>query len=80
MRPKMKGIPMLTKRMGYAAVLGLIALVSTACNNGSETDTSYKAAITTVSRLIPFASGPNPRSSPSRQPRRTTLRLRDTTH
>jgi hypothetical protein len=33
---------MLAGRMGYAAGLGLIALVSTACNNGSETDISYK--------------------------------------
>jgi hypothetical protein len=29
---------MLTGGMGYAAVLGLIALVSTACNNRSETN------------------------------------------
>ena len=35
---------MLTGGMGYAAVLGLIALVSTACNNRSETDIELCAA------------------------------------
>jgi hypothetical protein len=35
---------MLTGGMGYAAVLGLIALVSTACNNRSETDIKLCAA------------------------------------
>jgi hypothetical protein len=33
---------------GYGVVLSLIALMSTACNNGSETDVSYKAAINCI--------------------------------
>jgi len=29
----------------YSLILGLLALLSTGCNNGSNTDMSYKAAI-----------------------------------
>jgi len=31
--------------MGYIEVSGLLALLSTACSNGSESDMSYKTAI-----------------------------------
>jgi hypothetical protein len=44
---------MICGRMGYAVVLGLIALMSTACNNGSETDMSYKAAINDHFKALP---------------------------
>jgi hypothetical protein len=44
---------MLSGRMGYAVVLGLIALMSTACNNGSDTDMSYKAAINDHFKALP---------------------------
>jgi hypothetical protein len=64
MRSGMKGIPMLTKRMGYAAVLGLIALVSTACNNGSETDISYKAAINDHFKAYPVCIWSQPKKFP----------------
>ncbi|MFZ1006502.1 MAG: hypothetical protein WAN65_06685 [Candidatus Sulfotelmatobacter sp.] len=44
---------MLTRRMGYVVVLGSIALMSTACNNGSDTDMSYKAAINDHFKTLP---------------------------
>ena len=45
---------MLTGRMGYAAIVGLIVLMSTACNNGSDTDMSYKAAINDHFKTLPL--------------------------
>jgi hypothetical protein len=70
------GVPMLTGRMGYAAALLLIALVSTTCINGGETDISYKAAINDHFKPLPFASGPSRGSFPSRQPLLMTRRPR----
>ena len=55
---------MLTGRMGYAAVVGLIALVSTACNNGSETDISYKAAINDHFKSLPVCIWSQPKKFP----------------
>jgi hypothetical protein len=55
---------MLTGRMGYAAVLGLLALVSTACNNGSETDISYKAAINDHFKSLPVCIWSQPKKFP----------------
>src|ERR1700728_2018478 len=55
---------MLTGRMGYAAVLGLLALVSTACNNGSETDISYKAAINDHFNSLPVCIWSQPKKFP----------------
>ncbi len=49
---------------GYAVVLGLIALVSTACNNGSETDMSYKAAINDHFKAFPICIWPQPKKFP----------------
>ena len=37
----------------YAVVLGLVSLMSTACNNGSDTDMSYKAAINDHFKAFP---------------------------
>lgn len=55
---------MLTGRMGYAAVLGLLALVSTACNNGSDTDISYKAAINDHFKTLPVCIWSQPKKFP----------------
>lgn len=44
---------MLSGRTGYAVVLGLIALMSTACNNSSDTDMGYKAAINDHFKTLP---------------------------
>jgi hypothetical protein len=44
-------------------LLGLIALASTACNNGSDTDMSYKAAIND-----PYLSTDPPLNDPRREP------------
>jgi hypothetical protein len=54
----------LTGRMGYAAILGLLALVSTACNNGSETDISYKAAINDHFKSLPVCIWSQPKKFP----------------
>jgi hypothetical protein len=55
---------MLNGRTGYTAVLGLIALVSTACNNGSETDMSYKAAINDHFKALPVCIWSQPKKFP----------------
>jgi hypothetical protein len=55
---------MLTGRTGCAAVLGLIALVSTACNNGTETDISYKAAINDHFKTLPVCIWSQPKKFP----------------
>jgi hypothetical protein len=55
---------MLNGRTGYTAVLGLIALVSTACNNGSETDISYKAAINDHFKTLPVCIWSQPKKFP----------------
>ena len=60
----MKGIPMLAMRMGYVAVLGSIALLSTACNNGSNTDMSYKAAINDYFKAYPVCIWSQPKKFP----------------
>src|SRR6202046_3703205 len=64
MRFAMKGIPMLAMRMGYVAVLGSIALLSTACNNGSNTDMSYKAAINDYFKAYPVCIWSQPKKFP----------------
>jgi hypothetical protein len=56
---------MLTDRTtGSAVVLGLIALMSTACNNGSETDMSYKAAINDHFKTLPVCIWSQPKKFP----------------
>jgi hypothetical protein len=55
---------MLSGRTGYAAVLGLIALMSTACNNGSDTDMSYKAAINDHFKAYPVCIWSQPKKFP----------------
>src|SRR6202789_3125262 len=56
---------MLTDRTtGSAVVLGLIALMSTACNNGSETDMSYKAAINDHFKTLPVCIWSQPKKLP----------------
>jgi hypothetical protein len=50
--------------MGYAAVLGAIALLSTACNNGSDTDMSYKAAINDHFKDLPVCIWSQPKKFP----------------
>src|ERR1700690_4537309 len=49
---------------GYAVVLSLIALTSTACNNGSETDVSYKAAINDHFKAFPTCIWSQPKKFP----------------
>lgn len=55
---------MLTGRMGYAAIVGLIVLMSTACNNGSDTDMSYKAAINDHFKTLPVCIWSQPKKFP----------------
>jgi hypothetical protein len=55
---------MLNGRTGYTAVLGLIALVSTACNNGTDTDISYKAAINDHFKTLPVCIWSQPKKFP----------------
>ena len=56
---------MLTGRtMGYSAFLGVIALMSIACNNGSETDMSYKAAINDHFKTLPVCIWSQPKKLP----------------
>ena len=55
---------MLTRRMAYAVVLGSIALMSTACNNGSDTDMSYKAAINDHFKAYPVCIWSQPKKFP----------------
>ena len=55
---------MLTGRMAYAAVLGLLALVSTACNNGTDTDITYKAAINDHFKTLPVCIWSQPKKFP----------------
>src|ERR1700736_3559300 len=59
-----RGVAMLTGRTGYAVVFGLIALMSTACNNGSNTDTSYKAAINDHYKAFPVCIWSQPKKFP----------------
>jgi hypothetical protein len=47
-----------------AVVLGLIALMATACNNGSETDMSYKAAINDHFKTFPVCIWSQPKKFP----------------
>src|SRR6202046_968992 len=44
---------MFTRRIGYLVVLGSIARMTAACNNGSDTDMSYKAAINDHFKAFP---------------------------
>jgi hypothetical protein len=44
---------MLTGRMVLRISFGLIALMSTACNNGSDTDMSYKGPINDHFKTLP---------------------------
>jgi hypothetical protein len=48
----------------YVVVLGVGALMSTACNNGSETDTSYKAAINEHFKTFPVCIWSQPKKFP----------------
>ena len=55
---------MLTGRMGYAAIVGLIVLMSTARNNGSDTDMRYKAAINDLFKTLPVCIWSQPKKFP----------------
>src|ERR1700728_2966624 len=48
----------------YSAVLGLLALFSIACNNGSNTDMSYKAAINDHFKAYPVCIWSQPKKFP----------------
>jgi len=48
----------------YAVVLGLVSLMSTACNNGSDTDMSYKAAINDHFKAFPVCIWSQPKKFP----------------
>jgi hypothetical protein len=50
--------------MGHIAALGSIALLSTACNDGSNTDTSYKAAINDHFKAYPVCLWSQPKKFP----------------
>src|SRR5580698_3002050 len=55
---------MFTRRIGYLVVLGSIALMSAACNNGSDTDMSYKAAINDHFKAYPVCIWSQPKKFP----------------
>ena len=52
------------RMIAYTVVLGLVALMSTACNNGSETDMSYKAAINDHFKAFPLCIWSQPKKFP----------------
>src|SRR6202044_1890747 len=56
---------MFTRRIGYLVVLGSIALMSAACNNGSDTDMSYKAAINDHFKAFPVCIWSQPKKLPA---------------
>ena len=49
---------------GCAVVLGLVALVSTGCNDGSDTDASYRAAINDHFKASPVCIWSQPKKFP----------------
>jgi hypothetical protein len=49
---------------GYALAFGLVALMSTGCNNGSDTDMSYKAAINDHFKAFPVCIWSQPKKFP----------------
>jgi hypothetical protein len=54
-----------------AFILGILALFSMACNNGSNTDLSYKAAINDHFKAYPVCIWSQPKSFPCRRQLRT---------
>src|SRR6202046_2240774 len=55
---------MFTRRIGYLVVLGSIARMTAACNNGSDTDMSYKAAINDHFKAYPVCIWSQPKKFP----------------
>jgi hypothetical protein len=49
---------------GYALAFGLVALMSTGCNNRSDTDMSYKAAINDHFKAFPVCIWSQPKKFP----------------
>jgi hypothetical protein len=62
--------------MGYVAALGPIALLSTACNNGSDTDMSYKAALNDHFKANPVCIWSQPKKFPVQAATSDDARLR----
>lgn len=52
------------RKKGYTVVVGLLALLSSACNNGSNTDMSYKAAINDHYKAFPVCVWSQPKKFP----------------
>lgn len=52
------------RRHGFVAVLGLCSLIATGCNNGSNTDMSYRAAINDHFKAHPSCIWSQPKKFP----------------
>ena len=55
---------MFVRRLFYIVAFGSIALLSTACNNGSNTDISYKAALNDHFKAYPVCLWTQPKKFP----------------